>query len=67
MTQNTVHLTPDERRVLGLTDGSRTIGEIAAELGISPRMAKYHSDMLRAKAGVQHRRQLIAKREELLK
>lgn len=59
-----MNLSDKQRQVLALTDG-RTIEEIAAELGWLPRTVKYHSDVLRAKYGVKHRRQLIKYHQEV--
>lgn len=52
-------LTPRQLEVLDLTRLGRSTTEIAAALGVSPRAIKAHSDHLRAKFGVKHRRQLI--------
>ena len=52
------NLTPTETRILHETDG-RSIPEIAAALGMTPRAVKFHSDNLRKAYGVKNRRDLI--------
>jgi len=50
------HLTPREKEVLALLKKGFADKEIAAELGISPRLAKYHVAELRRKFKVTTRR-----------
>jgi DNA-binding NarL/FixJ family response regulator len=54
-----VELTPRERQVLALTVAGFSIRDIGGQLGVSERTAKYFSDCLRRKFGVDHRRELI--------
>jgi non-specific serine/threonine protein kinase len=52
------HFTERQRQVVQLiAEGCSNI-EIAARLGVSPRTAKAHSDILRSKLGVEKRRQI---------
>ncbi len=54
-----VHVTPRESQVLVLTGLGLTLPEVARELGMSERTARHHSDTLREKFSVQHRRELV--------
>ena len=53
------HLTPREKEVLALLKKALSDKEIAVELGISPRMAKYHVAELRRKFKVTTRRAFL--------
>ncbi len=55
----TPHLTPREQDTLHCLAQGMSTKDIAAELGITERAAKHHTDYLRAKFGVSHRRHLI--------
>ncbi len=57
--------TPRQRQVVRLIALGSSNAEIAERLGISPRTAKAHSDVLRAKLGVARRRQIPAAFREL--
>ncbi len=52
-------LTADERKVLQLIVWNYSMPEIADELGITERLARYRSDCIRYKAGVQYKRDLL--------
>ncbi len=52
-------LTADERKVLQLIVWNYSMPEIADELGITERLARYRSDCIRYKAGVQFKRDLV--------
>ncbi len=54
-----VHLSPRELQVLRLTADGFSIPEIAERVGLAERTVKQHSDTLRIKFNVSHRRQLI--------
>ena len=49
-------LTPRQREVALCIERGLSNEEIGAELGISPRTAKAHSDVIKAKLGVSKRR-----------
>lgn len=49
-------LTDRQRQVAYLIEGGLTYEEIGAELGISPRTAKAHADVIRWKLGVRRKR-----------
>jgi len=51
-------ITERQREVVGLIAQGLSNDEISQELGISPRTAKAHCDVLRQKLGVQRRRQI---------
>lgn len=57
--QPLVPLADNEQKMLDLMVDGLTIEEIAAELGVKSRTAKYYSDRLRYKFGVTKRRDLI--------
>lgn len=57
--------TPRQRQVIQLIAVGCSNTEIAERLGISPRTAKAHSDVLRMKLGVTRRRQIPAAFREL--
>jgi DNA-binding CsgD family transcriptional regulator len=57
--------TPRQREVVHLIALGCSNAEIADRLGISPRTAKAHSDVLRMKLGVTRRRQIPAAFREL--
>ena len=57
--------TPRQRQVVQLIALGCSNSEIAQRLGISPRTAKAHSDVLRMKLGVSRRRQIPAAFREL--
>ncbi len=50
---------PRQNEIWALIRQGLTNQEIADQLGISHRTVKQHSDTLRAKLGVKHKRQLI--------
>lgn len=52
--------TERQRQVVRLIAAGCSNLEIAEQLGVSPRTAKAHSDVLRAKLGVSRRRQIPA-------
>ena len=52
-------LSPRQAEALALVGEGLSIQEIAGEMGISRSMAKQHLDKLRAKFGVQVKRELI--------
>ena len=58
-------LTPRQRQVVRLIAQGYSNAEIAERLGISPRTAKAHSDVLRTKLSVSRRRQIPAAFREL--
>jgi len=59
-----VRITERQRQVVELIAAGYSNVEVGAHLGISARTAKAHTDLLRAKLGVAHRRQIpIAYRE----
>ena len=51
-------LTPRQREVVQLVAAGYSNEEVGARLGISPRTAKAHCDVLRQKLGVPRRRQI---------
>jgi ATP/maltotriose-dependent transcriptional regulator MalT len=51
-------ITVRQRQVIELIAQGLSNEEVGHELGISPRTAKAHSDVLRQKLGVQRRRQI---------
>lgn len=53
-----IHFTVRQRQVIDLIARGFSNIEIADELGISPRTAKAHADILRTKLGVPRRRQI---------
>ena len=55
-----VKFTPRQRQVVQLIAAGCSNVEIAERLGISPRTAKAHSDVLRMKLSVSRRRQIPA-------
>ena len=57
--------TPRQRQVVRLIALGCSNAEIAQRLGISPRTAKAHSDVVRIKLGVARRRQIPAAFREL--
>lgn len=56
----TVGLTDRQRQVVALIAAGCSNDEVGAQLGISPRTAKAHCDVLRQKLGVPRRRQIPA-------
>jgi non-specific serine/threonine protein kinase len=52
--------TERQREVVALIANGLSNAEVAGRLGISPRTAKAHSDVLRAKLGVTRRRHIPA-------
>lgn len=54
------NMTPREIEAFYLIGEGYSIPEVGEELGISARTAKLYSDTLRAKWGVQRKRELIA-------
>lgn len=58
ITQRRSTLTDRQRQVVALIAAGCSNEEVGARLGISPRTAKAHSDVLRRKLGVQRRRQI---------
>jgi DNA-binding CsgD family transcriptional regulator len=53
-----IRFTERQRQVIDLIARGCSNVEIAAQLGISPRTAKAHADILRTKLGVPRRRQI---------
>lgn len=53
-------LSPRQTEVLRLTGQGLTLEEIAAQLGITPRTAKAHSDEIRRRLGVKSRQRMAA-------
>jgi DNA-binding CsgD family transcriptional regulator len=53
-------ITDRQREVVALIAAGCSNEEVAARLGISPRTAKAHADVLRQKLGVPRRRQIPA-------
>ena len=53
-----IQFTPRQRQVIQLIAEGCSNVEIAERLGVSPRTAKAHSDVLRSKLGVGRRRQI---------
>ena len=56
--RKTAPITPRQREVVALIAAGCSNDEVGARLGISPRTAKAHCDVLRQKLGVQRRRQI---------
>jgi DNA-binding CsgD family transcriptional regulator len=56
--KRTAPITPRQREVVALVAAGCSNNEVAARLGISPRTAKAHCDVLRQKLGVRRRRQI---------
>ncbi len=56
--QKTTPITPRQREVVELIAAGCSNDEVGLRLGISPRTAKAHCDVLRQKLGVQRRRQI---------
>jgi DNA-binding CsgD family transcriptional regulator len=56
--RKTAPITPRQREVVGLIAAGCSNDEIGLRLGISPRTAKAHCDVLRQKLGVRRRRQI---------
>ncbi len=55
-----IGLTDRQRQVVALIAAGCSNDEVGAQLGISPRTAKAHCDVLRQKLGVPRRRQIPA-------
>jgi DNA-binding CsgD family transcriptional regulator len=55
-----IDLTDRQRQVVALIAAGCSNDEVGARLGISPRTAKAHCDVLRQKLGVPRRRQIPA-------
>ena len=51
-------ITPRQREIVALIAAGCSNDEVGARLGISPRTAKAHCDVLRQKLGVRRRRQI---------
>ena len=60
LTNGPPELTERQRQVVHLIAAGCSNEEVGAELGISPRTAKAHCDVLRQKLGVLRRRQIPA-------
>ncbi len=58
-------ITERQRQVVELIAAGCSNEEVGERLGISPRTAKAHADVLRQKLGVSRRRQIPAKYREL--
>jgi ATP/maltotriose-dependent transcriptional regulator MalT len=58
MLQSPPTLTPRQKQVVELIAAGCSNEEVGERLGISPRTAKAHSDVLRQKLGVARRRQI---------
>jgi len=56
MTERGARLTKRQREVIALIAAGCSNDEVGARLGISPRTAKAHADVLRRKLGVSRRR-----------
>ena len=56
--RKTAPITPRQREVVALIAAGCSNDEVGARLGISPRTAKAHCDVLRQKLGVPRRRQI---------
>ncbi len=56
--KKTALITPRQREVVALIAAGCSNDELGARLGISPRTAKAHCDVLRQKLGVRRRRQI---------
>jgi DNA-binding CsgD family transcriptional regulator len=60
LADSSVGLTDRQRQVVALIAAGCSNDEVGARLGISPRTAKAHCDVLRQKLGVPRRRQIPA-------
>jgi ATP/maltotriose-dependent transcriptional regulator MalT len=60
LADRTIDLTDRQRQVVALIAAGCSNDEVGARLGISPRTAKAHCDVLRQKLGVARRRQIPA-------
>lgn len=60
LTDEPIGLTDRQRQVVALIAAGCSNDEVGAQLGISPRTAKAHCDVLRQKLGVPRRRQIPA-------
>ena len=58
LTERSLTITKRQREVVELIASGLSNDEVGARLGISPRTAKAHSDVLRQKLGVSRRRQI---------
>jgi len=58
--RKTAPITPRQREVVALIAAGCSNEEVGLRLGISPRTAKAHCDVLRQKLGVPRRRQIPA-------
>lgn len=58
MVERRPSITPRQREVIVLIASGCSNDEVGQRLGISPRTAKAHSDVLRQKLGVRRRRQI---------
>ncbi|HEU5264616.1 MAG TPA: helix-turn-helix transcriptional regulator [Gaiellaceae bacterium] len=56
--RKTAPITPRQREVVALIAAGCSNEEVGLRLGISPRTAKAHCDVLRQKLGVRRRRQI---------
>lgn len=56
--RKTAPITPRQREVVALIAAGCSNEEVGVRLGISPRTAKAHCDVLRQKLGVRRRRQI---------
>jgi ATP/maltotriose-dependent transcriptional regulator MalT len=56
--RDTAEITDRQREIVALIAAGCSNEEVGARLGISPRTAKAHSDVLRQKLGVRRRRQI---------
>ena len=56
--KKTAPITPRQREVVALIAAGCSNDEVGLRLGISPRTAKAHCDVLRQKLGVRRRRQI---------
>jgi ATP/maltotriose-dependent transcriptional regulator MalT len=58
LSERGLKITSRQREVVELIAAGLSNNEVGARLGISPRTAKAHSDVLRQKLGVSRRRQI---------
>ena len=58
LTQRSLRITERQREVVELVAAGLSNDEVGERLGISPRTAKAHCDVLRHKLGVSRRRQI---------
>jgi len=58
LTQRSLNITERQREVVELIAAGLSNDEVGERLGISPRTAKAHCDVLRQKLGVSRRRQI---------